>query len=273
MAQWRYFLGTGDADWLRQCGYPVLRDVADFWASRVSEVVHADQYEIRDVTGPNGAIAHVDDDAYTNAIARRVMEAATEAAHRLGVSAKPEWARIAPKIVLPFDPQNERHLEHAGDFEGKYAHTVPMLSYPLEMDLSGQVKRNDLDLALRNFGKPGYEVGMLGNFYSIVACELGDGELAYRLFLETMRSYAKPPFYAMSETPGNNRFTFLTAEGALLQQVIFGFMGLRLSSDGLSPRFRPILPPDRQSLELRGINLNGKRRTVRVQPGGKLTIE
>jgi trehalose/maltose hydrolase-like predicted phosphorylase len=273
MAQWRYFLGTGDANRLRECGFPILRDVADFWASRMTYDDRAGRYEIRDVTGPNEGVTHVDNDAYTNAIARQVMEAATEAARRAGLGAKPEWARIAPKIMLPFDPQRECHLEHSGDLEGKYAHTVPMLSYPLGMGFPDAVKRNDLDLALRNFGKPGYEVGMLNNFYSIVACELGDGALAYRLFLETMRSYAKPPFYAMSETPGNNRFIFLTAEGAFLQQVIFGFTGLRFSNDGLSPRFPPVLPPSWQSLELTGINLNGKQHTIRVRQDGKLTIE
>ena len=105
MAQWRYFLGTGDTAWLRDCGYPVLREVADFWASRVIEAGATGQYEIRDVTGPNEAITHVDNDAYTNAMARRVLETATEAAAEIGVPANPEWARIAPKIALPFDPR------------------------------------------------------------------------------------------------------------------------------------------------------------------------
>ncbi len=113
---------------------------------------------------------------------------------------------------------------------------------------------------------------MMGNFYSIVASELGDRELAYRLFLDTMRSYAKPPFYAMSETPSNNRFIFLTAEGAFLQQVIFGFTGLRFSSEGLSPKYPPLIPPTWQALELRGVNFKGKKRTIRVE-SGKLVIE
>ena len=54
---------------------------------------------------------------------------------------------------------------------------------------------------------------------------------------------AKPPFYAMSETPGSNRFVLLTAEGAFLQQVLFGFTGLRLGDKGLVQGFRPSLPP------------------------------
>jgi trehalose/maltose hydrolase-like predicted phosphorylase len=272
LSQWRYFLETGDLTWLRDCGYPILRDVADFWSSRVKYVESAGDYEILDVTGPNEAIPHVNNDAYTNAVARRVMEVATEAARMIGASPNPQWARIAPKILIPYDAQKAHHLEHSGDLEGRYAHALTLLSYPLEMNFPENTKRNDLDLALKNFGKPGYEVGMMGNFYSIVASELGDRELAYRLFLDTMRSYAKPPFYVMSETPANNRFIFLTAEGAFLQQVIFGFTGLRFSSEGLSPKYPPLIPPAWQRLELRGVNVKGRKRTIRVE-SGKLGIE
>ncbi len=272
MGAWKYFLATGDTAWLRRCGYPVLAAVADFWVSRVSPGAGG-QYEIRDVTGPNEAAPHVDNDAYTNAIARRVLESAGAGARRTGVSANPEWDRVAASIFLPFDAAKTHHLEHARDTEGKYTHTVPLLAYPLELGLSDEVKRRDLELALKNFGKPGYEVGMLGNIYSVVASELGDRDLAYRLFLDTMRSYAKPPFYAMPETPANNRFLFLTAEGGFLQQVIFGFTGLRFTDKGLAPRYPPLLPPAWQSVELRGINLNGRKQTIRIEQGGKLIVE
>ncbi len=273
LAQWRYFLDTGDTAWLRDCAYPVLSKVADFWASRVSYVEAAGHCEIRDVTGPNEAITQVNDDAYTNGIARRVMEVATEAAQLIGAKPNPDWSRIAAKIVIPFDAGRKCHLEHDGDVEGKYAHALALLIYPLELDSPENVKRNDLQSVLRNFGKPGYEVGMFGNFYSIIASELGDRDLAYRLFLDMLRSYAKPPFYAMSETPGNNRFVFLTAEGAFLQQILFGFTGLRFTREGLSPKYPPLLPPTWQSLELRGLNVKGTKRTVRVGQGGKLVME
>ncbi len=273
LAQWRYFLATGDMDWLREHAYPVLREVADFWASRATYAKAVDRYEIRDVTGPNEAITHINNDAYTNGVARRVMEVAMEAARITGSNPNADWIRIAPKIIIPFDSRKECHLEHEGDTEGKYAHTLTLLTYPLEMDFPENVKRNDLQLALKNFGRPGYDVGMLGNFYSVVASELGDGDLAYRLFLDTLRSYAKPPFYAMSETPGNNRFVFLTAEGGFLQQILFGFTGLRLSEKGLAPKYPPQLPPAWQSLELRGIRVNGKKHVVRVDRGGKLLLE
>jgi protein-glucosylgalactosylhydroxylysine glucosidase len=107
----------------------------------------------------------------------------------------------------------------------------------------------------------------VGNFYSVVASELGDRELAYKLFIDTMRSYAKPPFYAMTETPNNNRSVFLTGEGAFLQQIVFGFTGLRFTDEGLKPVYPPQLPPTWQSLELRGIEVRGRRLDIRVGAG------
>jgi trehalose/maltose hydrolase-like predicted phosphorylase len=146
------------------------------------------------------------------------------------------------------------------------------LAYPLELNFPEAVKRHDLQACLKNFGKPGYEVGMLGNFYSIVASELGDRELAYKLFLSMIRSYAQPPFYAMTETPSNRRAVFLTAEGAFLQQVIFGFTGLRLTDDGLKAVYPPHLPPSWRSVDIRGISSRGKRYDIQVTSNGKLTI-
>jgi trehalose/maltose hydrolase-like predicted phosphorylase len=113
---------------------------------------------------------------------------------------------------------------------------------------------------------------MLGNFYSIVASELQRKDLAQELFLHIVHSYAKTPFYAMSETPSNNRFVFLTAEGAFLQQVLFGFTGLRLSDEGLVQAFRPHLPQGWRTLEIRHMKVRGKVFNVRVGRDDTISI-
>ncbi len=271
MAQWRYYQATGDLHWLRLHGYPVIRAVANFWASRAEAEQHG-RYEILHVTGPNEAITDVNNDAYTNAIAKKTMEVATEAARLLGESPNPEWDRVSRKMLIPFDARRQVHLEHSGDEQGKYASALILLTYPLEMRLSDAIEQNDLNACLKNFGKPGYEVGMMGNFYSIVASQLGKRELAYRLFLSLIRSYAQPPFEAMTETPSNGRAVFLTAEGAFLQQVIFGFTGLRFTNQGLKAKYPPLLPPTWQSLELRGIKSQGKVYDIRVTSANKLVM-
>ena len=161
-------------------------------------------------------------------------------------------------------------MEHSGDEQGKYAHALVLLAYPLGMKFSKTIERNDLAASLKNFGKPGYDVGMMGNIYSILASQLGNRDLAYRLFLSMIRSYAQPPFGEMTETPSNGRAVFLTAEGGFLQQVIFGFTGLRLTDDGLKSEYPPLLPPTWQSLELKGIHLRGRSYDIRVTSANKL---
>ncbi len=272
MAEWRYYQVTGDLKWLRERGFPVLRSVANFWTSRATYDRQKDRYEILHCTGPNEAITDVNNDSYTNAIAQRMLEVAAQAALLLGEKPNPEWARVSRKLLIPFDARRQVHLEHSGDEQEKYAHALMLLTYPLGMKFSDTIKQNDLDACLMNFGKPGYEVGMLGNFYSIVASELGNRNLAYKLFLSMIRSYAQPPFKAMTETPSNGRAVFLTAEGAFLQQVIFGFTGLRLTDDGLKAEYPPLLPPTWQSLELRGIKSRGKTYDVKVTSTNKLVM-
>jgi trehalose/maltose hydrolase-like predicted phosphorylase len=272
LAQWRYFQATGDLAWLREYGYPVIKEVADFWVSRVTLSQDGDHYEIRSVQGPNEAMVNVDNDCYTNAAAQKTLEVATQAAKLVGATPAPDWAKVSQRILIPFDRQHNYHPEFTGDEEGHYAATLTLLTYPLQMNTSDEVKRNDLHACLRNYGKPGYDVGMMGNFYSVVASELGDRELAYKFFIDMIRSYTKPPFYAMTETPRNNRFVFLTGEGAFLQQLVFGFTGLRFSDEGLKSVYPPQLPPTWQSLELRGIQVRGRRLDVRVGPGKAISM-
>lgn len=252
LGQCRYYQAAGDLHWLRTCGYPVISSVADFGASRAKLDPRDNRYHILDVTGPNEAITHVDDDAYTNAIALRAAEVADKAARLLGVAAHAPWADLVNKMALPFDQARDVHLAHAGDTAGDYAHGLILLTYPLNLNFSNAVKRNDLAACLKTFGKPGYEVGMMGNLYSIVAAQLGDRELASNLFTSMIRSYAHPPYDAMTETPTDGRAVFLTAEGAFLLPAL--------------------LPPAWRSLELHGIVSRGKCYEVRVWGDGKLTM-
>jgi trehalose/maltose hydrolase-like predicted phosphorylase len=272
MAQWRYFQATGDLDWLREYGYPVIKEVADFWVSRVRLSPDGEHYEILSVQGPNESIVNVDNDCYTNAVAKKTLEVATQAAKLVGATPAPDWAKISKLILILYDKQHNYHPEFAGDEADHYASLLILLTYPLQMNTSDELKHNDLHACLRTYGQPGYEVGMMGNFYSIVASELGDRELAYKFFIDMIRSYTKPPFYAMTETPRNNRFVFLTGEGAFLQQIVFGFTGLRFSDDGLKSVYPPQLPPTWQSLELLGIHVRGRRLDIRVGSGKTISM-
>ena len=74
---------------------------------------------------------------------------------------------------------------------------------------------------------------------------------------------------ALPSPPTNNNINFLTGAGAFLQQFIFGYAGLRFSSDaGLSRRFEPMMPERISRLKLRNVWIRGKRIDI-IVPGAK----
>ncbi|EUA88672.1 glycosyl hydrolase family 65 central catalytic domain protein [Mycobacterium ulcerans str. Harvey] len=50
-AMWQYYLATGDRQWLRHDGWPVLQAVAEYWAGRVRVNRHG-SYSVANVAGP-----------------------------------------------------------------------------------------------------------------------------------------------------------------------------------------------------------------------------
>ncbi|MDA3912582.1 MAG: glycoside hydrolase family 65 protein, partial [Oleiagrimonas sp.] len=76
IAQWQYWLATGDNAWLRRVGWPVIRGVARFWTSRVTWNKSAGRYEILHVTSPDEAYDDVPNDAFTNATAAKALRIA-----------------------------------------------------------------------------------------------------------------------------------------------------------------------------------------------------
>ena len=102
---------TGDDAWLKQYGWPVIEQVATFWASRVTYDKASDRYEIHHVTSPDEAYDDVPNDSFTNAVAQKALRIAVKAAKKVGAPADPQWSVIADKMYIPFDNQNQRLLD------------------------------------------------------------------------------------------------------------------------------------------------------------------
>ena len=76
----------------------------------------------------------------------------------------------------------------------------------------------------------------------------------------------------LSETPTNDAVNFVTGAGGFLQQVIFGWTGLRVGDGGLDPAFPALLPSHITRLVLRNVYARGKRYDVVVDSGGRRII-
>ncbi|MDB4910130.1 MAG: trehalose/maltose hydrolase or phosphorylase, partial [Gemmatimonadetes bacterium] len=272
LAQWQYFLATGDSAWLARKGFPVIRATADFWVSRATYDSARGQYHINNVVSVAEGLVGVNDDAYTNAVARKNLEIASAASTRLGTHADPRWATVAAKLHMPFDSVTQIYRTYEGAPDSTLGWITPLLSYPLSVPMSDRAKRTHLTQATKDI--KGEESGaMMGvTLLSVDAAELGDRALVDTLLPYSYRAHLQGPFLMLSETPTNHAVNFLTGAGGFLQQVIFGYTGLRLGNDGLEPQFPPILPSHIKRLVLRGVHARGKRYDIVVDSAGRRMV-
>jgi trehalose/maltose hydrolase-like predicted phosphorylase len=264
IAQWWYFLNTGDTEWLRQHGFPVIRACAEFWASRVEYNATRDCYEITDVVCADEYAAHVNNDAFTNAAVRLALLCAARAAEIVGEQAPAEWRTIAEKIYIPYDRQNRRHLEFDG-YDGRITKQadVELLAYPLEYTTDPEQVARDLDYYATVIDPNG--PAMSFSIYAIVSAQLGRAQQAYEYLQRSYVPNVRPPFYAFSETPTNNEFLFCTGIGGALQAILYGFTGLRLREDHFV--LNPILPEHWRALRLYNLFIHGARTDIDIMPG------
>ncbi len=86
---WNYFRVTYDRDWLRAKGYIILKDNADFFASKIDKDSDG-TYHLRKVVGVNG-VESEDQNAFTNNLVRLALKYAIEASYELNYAVKAAW--------------------------------------------------------------------------------------------------------------------------------------------------------------------------------------
>lgn len=77
-AIWLYEKVTNDIDFMEKMGYEILFETANFWVTRAEYNKDKDRFELHDVIGPNEYKEHVDNDAFTNYMAKFNVEYAIE---------------------------------------------------------------------------------------------------------------------------------------------------------------------------------------------------
>lgn len=109
---WQYYICTGDQDFMDRYGYELIFDCAKFWVSRMED--GEDGYlHINDVVGPDEYKEHVDDNAFTNYMAKWTMDKAIEYAELLSQENPELFAALDDKLDLTdLTPK----LRHASDF-------------------------------------------------------------------------------------------------------------------------------------------------------------
>lgn len=266
LAQWQYYLASGDRAWLRNVGYPTIAAVADFWASRASWNDQRGRFELLNVTSPEEDYVHVNNEIYTNDVAHASLNIAMQAATLLGVTPSARWAQMAGGLYLPsrgsqgayfdFDPTTPHDKTSSW-----MATSVPMLSIPaLNFDA-------DDDTLLGLFRHSTEAVSKVRNranqmilvMLALEAAKVGDVAYFKDVIGGGGRSdpFLKPPFNVRSETPQNDSTYLLASSGGFLQAFEYGLTGLRFGAGGLEARYPASLPAGIRSLKLRGVRSRG----------------
>jgi alpha,alpha-trehalose phosphorylase len=305
----RYVTATGDTEFLRDEGAEMLVEIARLFAN-LGFYDEADPpvFHIHGVTGPDEYTAIVDDNLYTNVMARFTLRFAADVvtrlrsddpgAHRSLVTATglandevAEWTRAADSMCVLYDaerginPQDDAFLGHeAWDWDGTPDDKYPLLLnfHPLVIYRHQVLKQADvvlanflrgdefeLDVQRRNFDY--YDPISTGDS-SLSACvqSIMASEVGHAEL--AMRYFRDSLYLDIANTHGN------TVDGAHLANVggvwaclVHGFGGVRDS--GTHVRIAPRLPAGWQSMRF-GLHRRGGDIAIAVDPtGATVTVE
>lgn len=231
-AFWKYFQVTQDKNWLQEKGYVVLKEVADFWCSRV-ERNGPRNYEINNVIGANEFEENIDNNAFTNGIVKTVLKNATQAAELLGHTPDPDWMHVSENIpILKFE---DGTIKENRTYDGAVIKQadVNLLAHPLDFISDKNQIKKDLDYYEPRMSPDGPAMGFAT--LATLRAQIGEIEKAYDIFIHSYRSNGVPPFGVLAECAGGRGVSpyFTTGAGGALQTVLFGFGGYRFTDEGL----------------------------------------
>jgi trehalose/maltose hydrolase-like predicted phosphorylase/hydroxymethylpyrimidine pyrophosphatase-like HAD family hydrolase len=275
-AFWRYWLATGDITFMRDAGTEVLIEIARFWCSRATPD-ESGHYHILDVIGPDEYHDHVNDNAYTNHLARWVIERAVAAvalaqtsfpaaweqlAASLGYQAceGENWLTIAAALKTGQDPLTGLIEQFDGyfgldevDLTTYPSRHIPMclLLEPAQLQRSKVIKQGDVVSLLHLLDKEFPPAVVRANYqyyeprtaHDSSLCRSAYGLVAARLGLldEALRFFRSTAAVDLANDMGNaSQGVHMAAQGCLWQLVTHGFMGLTTQNDGVT--VNPALP-------------------------------
>ena len=252
-----YLQVTGDGEFLEHYGAEIVLLGARFWASRVEYNLTMDCYEIKGVIGPDEYKEHVDNNYYTNALAKKHLLFAKELSEdpsydRLLVSwgitdaEVEQWEEVARKLRLPregdlfvqfdgFMELNEIDVVKYRDTPGwlqrvyswreineaqvlKQADVV-MLLHLLHDELTPAEKRTNWDYYEP---KTMHDSSLSAAIHSLVASDLGLSQEAYSYFQKASR------IDLGNELQNSGHGLHAASLGGLWQATVHGFAGIRV---------------------------------------------
>ena len=294
-AIYNYTRYTGDTEYVTHDGFDVLVGIARFWADRVHFSKRKGMYMIHGVTGPNEYENNVNNNWYTNILAKWCLNYANEIADKvdadktaeLGLTSeeRAKWHEIADNMYLPEDkelgifvqhdtfldkdltpvkdlPQDQLPLNQHWSWDHilrspyiKHADVLQGIYYFVERFTQEQKERNF------DFYEPltVHESSLSPSIHAILAADLHKEDKAFEMYSRTARldldNYN-------NDTNDGLHITSMTGSWLAIVQ---GFAGMRVIDDEL--QFAPFLPKEWTGYKFR-INFRGRLLSISVSQEG-----
>jgi hypothetical protein len=269
-----YDLATGDEDHAQRISWPVIRAVADYVESRVEPV--PDGFTWSGTLGPREHYEPVDDDAFVNMAAVRVLETATAYAQRWAGAVPAAWREIRMGLRLPVD-RRRVILNHTGATLDEPKGATPEGAaglFPVGFRAPRPVEQATYRYAVERQA-PGY-VGtpMLSAVMPVFATRIGDRTAARDLLERGYGAFIDAPYLEPDEFPADRTDAPRAAPmfanlGGYLTSVLYGFPRIRLAESEPSdwPEGRVILPEGWEAIHSEGLWTRGRRTTLEAVHG------
>ncbi|MGT2908009.1 glycoside hydrolase family 65 protein [Streptococcus dentiloxodontae] len=271
-AIYNYTRYTGDDSYATHDGFDVLVGIARFWADRVHYSQRNDKYMIHGVTGPNEYENNINNNWYTNILARWCLTYTNEVADKvspeklaeLGLekAERQRWQEIVEKMYLPEDKELGIFVQHDGFLDKDLTPVAELApeNLPLNQNWSWDrilrspyIKQADVlqgiyyfidDFSQEekkrnfNFYEPltVHESSLSPSIHSILAADLHDKAKAVEMYARTARldldNYN-------NDTEDGLHITSMT--GSWLS-IVQGFAGMRIRDGKLY--FSPFVPEE-----------------------------
>lgn len=251
IACWQYYCVTQDKQWLAETGFPIIRETADFWASRIEpngdiiNCIGADEWS----QNPYGG-KQVDNNAYTIGVAKTNLQLADAAAKVLGIKPPKEWSEAAGKLRFIYMPDGIIAVNRTYTGQVTKQADVILLAYPLHLLTdAGEIERN-IEYYMSKV--PDKQTpAMSKSIYAVIYSRLGKPDKALSYWRDSYLPNLNPPFRVVAEFNGGTNPYFITGAGGTLQALLFGFAGLDITDKGLKQTYKPVLPDEWTALTIR----------------------
>jgi trehalose/maltose hydrolase-like predicted phosphorylase len=277
-AVWEYWKATADDEFMVDMGVELMLETARFWASRAARERDG-RCHIRVVVGPDEYHEAVDDNAYTNRLARWNIRRAAEALEwldanwpeggaqvraRLNVTNGEvlQWLAVAADLIDGFDPRTRLFEQFAGFYEMADIDPEQLRPRPMPADLllgrevttaSKVIKQADVLMLMHVLDEEMEQETVRANYdyyepITVHGSSLSPGihaAVAARLGRvgDAMEDFRMACSVDLADNMGNAaRGLHLATMGGIWQAVVFGFAGVRRRGEELV--CDPHLPED-----------------------------